>query len=88
MPRTPPSTDPITVAFAREASCQLIIDCLQCAYSEVLPLDGFPPDAFVMDLHKGRGWRCPRCGGTALETRPKYPSKEERSVHLIGLEEK
>ncbi len=84
MPR-PRATKPVDIAFAKEHCAGIIIDCVRCACHEVVGFEGFGDRELVIDLPKRRNWRCPRCGGREIESRPKFVSREERR-DWVGLQ--
>lgn len=71
MPRQQ-TINPIDIAFAKKRCAGIIIDCVRCAYHEVVGFEGFGNQELIIDLPKRRDWRCPRCGGRDIECRPDY----------------
>ncbi|MCK7615164.1 hypothetical protein [Roseibium sediminicola] len=83
--RKQPEGKPITIAEARERCNGVQVHCLRCAQMTVLSLDRFSESDVVADLAKRRRFRCQRCGGSWVATRPNYISTND-SRTWYGLE--
>lgn len=82
--RSPP-LDPVTIAFAKAHCTGVQVHCMRCQNFVVIGFDAFHDEWLVMDLPRHKRFRCSRCGGSWVETRPDYPSIDHRrSWH--GLE--
>lgn len=74
--------NPITIAFARKNAVCIEVHFLRCANVAEFGFDRFGDDELVMDLPRRRRFRCSRCGGTKVETRPQYPFRSDRRFYL------
>lgn len=76
--------DPVTIAFAKEHCTGVQVHCMRCQQMTIVSCDLFQDEELVPDLPKRRRFRCTRCGGARVETRPNYPSKDHRA-YWLGL---
>ncbi len=76
--------NPVDVAFAKKHCAGVQVHCLRCQNFVVIGFEGFLDEWLVMDLPRRRRFRCTRCGGARVETRPNYPQRNDRK-EWIGL---
>ncbi|WP_150524235.1 hypothetical protein [Roseibium sediminis] len=72
----PQKYEPVTITWAKDHCTGIEIHCMKCAYMEIVGFDGYGDSETIPDLPKSRTYRCPRCGSTEIQTRPRYPQAQ------------
>jgi transposase-like protein len=70
--RSETAQKPLTIAEARERCDGVQVHCLRCAHMAVVALDRFDKGERIPEIAQRRRFRCRRCGGSWVETRPNY----------------